>query len=105
VQALVVAGLLPVREQVQARLLLVLEHWLLCWMVRRLMVLRGEALNARLRMPVCRPGLLWVEPQVISRQRAAEGVVLHGLAQVWVPALRVQRLVLGEVEPVQQEAV
>ena len=91
------------REQVQVGRVLVLENWLLCWLAQKLIVVREGPLNAR--ASVCPPGLLWVELHVISRQRATEGVVLHGLAQVWVPALRVQRLVLGEVEPVQQEAV
>ena len=88
-------GALLAREQAQARPL-VLEHWSLCWMVLRLMVLRGAGLNARLRMPVCRPGLLWVEPRVILRQRPAEGVVLRGLAQVWALASRAPRLASGE---------
>ena len=66
-------------------------------------MVRGGALSARAL--VCRPGLLRVEPHVISRQRAAEGVAPRGLAQAWVLVSRVQRLVLGEMEPVQHEAV
>jgi hypothetical protein len=99
----VVAVFLAVREQAQAGRVLVLENWLLCWLTRKLIVVRGGPLNARAL--VRRPGLLRVEPHVISRQRVTEGVAPHGLAQAWVPALRVQRLVLGEVEPVQRGAV
>ena len=57
------------------------------------------------RALVCRPGLLRVESQVISRQRVAEGEAPRGLAQAWVRASMAQRLASGEVEPVQPEAV
>ena len=90
-------------EQAQAGRVLVLENRLLCWLTRRLIVVRGVPLNARAL--VRRPGLLWVESHVISRQRAAEGVAPRGLAQARVPASREQRLVLGELEPVQHGAV
>ena len=90
-------------EQAQARRVLALEHWLLCWLERRLMAVRRVPVNAR--PLVCRPGLLRVEPHVISWQRMAEGVALRGLAQAWVLASRVPRFVSGEAEPVQHEAV
>lgn len=85
-------------EQVQARPVPVLEHWLLCWLARRLMVIRGGALNVR--ELVCPSELVRVEPQVISWGRATEGVALRGLAPGWVRASRGARFVLAGAEPV-----
>ena len=90
-------------EQAQGGLVLVLENWLLRWLELRLMAVRRVPVNAR--SLVCRPGLLRVEPHVISWQRATEGVALRGPAPGWVLASRVLGFVSGEAEPVQHEAV
>lgn len=67
------------------------------------MVVRWVPVNARAL--VCRPGLLRVEPHVISWQRMAEGVTPRDLEQAWVRASRVPRLASGERGPVQHEVV
>lgn len=103
VSAVLVAVFPSVCEQAQAGRGLALEHWMLCWLAWGLRAVREGPLNAR--ASVCRPGLLRVEPHVISRLRAAAGVAPRGLAQAWVPASREQRLLSGEAGPVQYEAV